>query len=494
MGLFGNLLGPSRHSMAATIDAQRQTLVRMIRARYDAASDTPLNKRHWAGADHYSADAALSPWIRRKMRARARHEAANNGYLAGMVNTLATDAIGTGPQLLLDCGPDANQDLVARVEENVFEWHQEIDAAKKLRTMRIVKALDGDAFAVQTNNRKLRHVQLDIRTVEAEQIADPATRFEMGGSVDGIRFDDDGNPAEYFLLRHHPGSTHYGVTLDGQWIAADKVHHYFHATRPGQHRGVGEVVPALELFAMLRRYQYAVVTAAETAADLAVILKTTMPATGSAAAIPLAETLPLMRGMALAAPEGWEPSQMKAEQPTSTFDAFERRILMQIARCLNMPYIVAVMDATGANYSTMRGDYLVYRKHLAAERAEIERVILDPLLEKWIEEATVIDGMIPDGLPPRDRWTWRWRWDGFEHIDPLKEANAETVGLAAKTVTRAESCARRGKDWRQVFRQLAAEQAYAEELGIDINPTDDWQYNLDKTNKGNQPQTQDQDA
>jgi len=105
MGLLGNLLGPSRQAMAATIDAQRQALVKIVRARFDAASDTPLNKRHWAGADHYSADAALSPWVRRKMRARARHEAQNNGYLAGMVNTLATDAIGTGPQLLLDCGP-----------------------------------------------------------------------------------------------------------------------------------------------------------------------------------------------------------------------------------------------------------------------------------------------------------------------------------------------------------------------------------------------------
>lgn len=469
MGVFATMFGPSRQSMAATIDAQRQAIVKMVRARFDAASDTPLNKRHWAGADYYSADAALSPHIRRKMRSRARHEAQNNGYLAGMVNTLATDAIGTGPQLLLDCGPDANQDLVARVEENVFEWHQEIDAAKKLRTMRIVKALDGDAFAVQTNNRRLKNVQLDFRTVEAEQIADPAARWEMEGSVDGIRFDEDGNPSEYYLLKYHPGSMHFGVTLGGSWIPADKVHHYFHATRPGQHRGMGEVVPALELFAMLRRYQYAVVTAAETAADLAVILKTTMPASGSAADIPLFETLPLMRGMAVAAPGGWEPSQMKAEQPTSTFDAFERRILMQIARCLNMPYIVAVMDATGANYSTMRGDYLVYRKHLAAERAEIERVVLDPLLDKWIEEASVVEGMIPDGLPPRDRWTWRWRWDGFEHIDPLKEANAETVGIANKTVTRAEACARRGRDWRQVFRQLAAEERYADELGVSLD-------------------------
>jgi len=472
MGLLGNLFGADKARMAATIERQRTAITQMVRARYDAAQTTPLNKQHWGMVDYHSADAGLTPAIRRTLRARARYEAANNGYLAGMVNTLAADAVGTGPTLLLDCGPDASQEAVARVEDNVFEWHQRIDLARKLRTLRIGKAVDGDTFAIQTTNRKLRGVQLDLRLVEPEMIADELARWDLRGAVDGIRYDADGNPAAYYLLNYHPGSMHWGVDIGGRWVAADKVHHYYHATRAGQSRGCGEVVPALELFAMLRRYQYAVVTAAETAADLAVILQTTMPASGAAAQLPLAETLPLVRGMALAAPEGWTAGQMKAEQPTSTFDAFERRILMQISRCLNMPYIVAVMDATGANYSTMRGDYLVYRKHMAAERSEIERVVLDPLLEKWIEEATFVDGAIPDGLPPRDQWTWRWRWDGFEHIDPLKEANAETVGLDAKTVSRAEACARRGKDWRQVFRQIAAEKAYADELGIDLTPAD----------------------
>jgi lambda family phage portal protein len=486
MGLFGNLLGQSRRSLEATIAKQRHAVTNLIRARYDAAQTTPGNKNHWSQADHMAADAALSPWVRRTLRSRARYEAANNGYLAGMVATLATDLVGKGPTLLLDCGPDADQSAVARVEENVFEWHQEIDLAKKLRTLRSVKAIDGDGFGIQTTNRRLRNVQLDLRLVEADMIADPASRFEFGGAVDGVRFDADGNPSEYFLLDHHPGSLHFGVTLGGKWVDARYVHHYFHATRPGQHRGVGEVVPALELFAMLRRYQYAVVTAAETAADFAAIFKTTMPASGTAAALPLAETLPIMRGMAMAAPEGWDVAQMRAEHPTSTFDAFERRILMQISRALSMPYIVAVMDATGANYSTMRGDYLVYRQHMNAERADVERVILDPLLQRWIDEAAVVDGMIPDGLPPRDQWTWRWRWDGHEHIDPLKEANAESVGLENKTVSRSEACARRGKDWRQVFRQIAAEEAYAAELGIDLSTPDQQPAPADQPQEANQ--------
>ncbi len=45
---------------------------------YDAVQTTPENRRHWANADHMSANAANSPHVRREARSRARYEAANN--------------------------------------------------------------------------------------------------------------------------------------------------------------------------------------------------------------------------------------------------------------------------------------------------------------------------------------------------------------------------------------------------------------------------------
>jgi lambda family phage portal protein len=456
MGLLANIFGGRRANAGQ----------RVVRARADAGETNRLNQNHWSKADGLSADAALSPAKRRLYRNRARYEASSNGYLSGMVHTLATDTIGTGPTLLLDCGPDANQDAVARVEDNVFEWHQRINLAEKLRMMRMARAIDGEQFGLAVTNRRLRGVQLDLRLVEAEMVADPLMRRDIT-AVDGIKYDRDGNPDAYHVLARHPGDLAMGVVDDGRWVPAQFVHHAYNFTRAGQHRGIGEVVPALELFAMLRRYQYAVVRCAETGANVTMVMETTMAA--EAAAYPALEAVELYGGTGMALPEGWVGRQLKAEQPTSTFDAFERRILMQLSRCLNMPYIVAVMDATGANYSTMRGDYLVYRKHIGVDRAEFERVVLDPMLERWIEEASILDGLIPDGLPPRDQWTWRWRWDGFEHIDPRKEAEAESEGIRNRTMSRADICSKRGRDWRQTFRQIKAEEAYAEELGIDVN-------------------------
>lgn len=466
MGILDRFLGPSRSSLQATIDTQRAAMATMIRAKYDAAQTSDLNRNHWARADHLSADAGLQPAIRQTLRNRARYELRNNSYAAGIASTWSNDLVGTGPRLQLDLGPGVSPDAVRAIETAFVDWGDSIDLARKLRIAKTAKISDGEVFGLKTNNRRLRGVQLDLKLVEADQVISPAG-FYTEADVDGVRFDNDGNVIDYWIATRHPGSLTPGFTLDGDWVDASFVCHWYHATRPGQHRGVPEIAPALELFALLRRYTLAVVTAAETAASFAAILKTTMPADGSgAASLETLETMPIVRGMAIAAPDGWEPVQMRAEHPTSSHDAFVRRLINEIAAALGMPYIVASLDSSAANYSSMRGDYLVYRKRIAVERADMERVFLDPLLYAWLDEAVAVPGLIPRGLPPFASWNWTWTWDGFEHVDPLKEADADAAMIGGNMASLAEVCAKRGRDWRVVLRQRAAEKAMEAELGV----------------------------
>ena len=457
MGLF-DLFRRRREQPAAAQPA--------VSARYDAAQTTTLNQRHWAQADWWSADAGLHPGVRRILRSRARYEAANNSYLAGMLRTLATDLVGTGPRLQLTIpGVQPEDQRLRDVEHAVHEWGRTIDLAAKLRIMRIAKALDGEVFGRKVTNPALPvdGVQLDMLLLEADQVANSTWILELG-AIDGLRVDDFGNVTEWHVLKHHPGSLTWAGNL-GEWVPAKNILHWAHRTRPGQHRGVGEIVPALELFAMLRRYTLATVTAAETAADLAAVLKTNQPAE-STVGLPAWETMPIVRGMFTSLPDGYDLGQLKPEHPTTTYDAFERRILGQIARCINLPYIVAALDSTQASYSSMRGDYLVYRKGVAVEREDLERNVLDPLLTDWLDEAASVPGLIPDGLPMVASWNWRWIWQPWEHVDPVKEAEAQTIRLANHTTTLADECAAVGRDWREVKRQRAAEQALDDELGL----------------------------
>ena len=211
-------------------------VVRVLRGRYDAAATTAENRRHWMAADGLSANAAASPESDVSSANRARYEVANNSYARGIVLTLANDTIGTGPRLqMLTADPEAN-----RVVERAFsEWAHEVRLPEKLRTMRVARAEDGEAFAVLTSNPQLDSpVRLDLRLVEADQVTTPGLGLGQDAPVDGIVFDHFGNPVEYHILKHHPGDTSAGWDLDFDPVPAASVIHYFRTDRPGQARGV----------------------------------------------------------------------------------------------------------------------------------------------------------------------------------------------------------------------------------------------------------------
>lgn len=476
MGILGTIAdaitGGRISALERTVSEQRTTLASALHARWDAAQTTALNQNHWgASADQWDANSAARPEVRRILRNRARAEAQNNGWLAGIQTRLANDVVGTGPRLLLNCGTGVDQRLVSLVEDRVFEHMLAIDMPGKLRTARKSYVTDGDQFGLFQMNKGLfgpDDVQLDWVLRETDQFLELFIRSEPN-VVNGIRYDDFGNPTEYFLLHQHPGSSwNIGGSYEGEWIPAKRITHWAHTTRPGLQRGVAEIAPVLELFAILRRFTMATLSAAEFAASIAAILKTTMPASAASAEQPLWATMPIVRGMGMAAPEGWEPVQMKAEHPTSTFAEFERRILSQIGSALDMPYVVACMDASQSNYSSMRGDRIAYKRKIESNQAAIERKILNPFLNLWLDEAVQLKGVIPYGLPVRDKWSWQWAWDGTSHIDPLKEATAEQVALSGNATTLADVCSRRGADWRKVLQQKAAEAAFAKSLGLDL--------------------------
>ncbi|MEP0848677.1 MAG: hypothetical protein HRF50_17870, partial [Phycisphaerae bacterium] len=60
----------------------------------------------------------------------------------------------------------------------------------------------------------------------------------------------------------------------------------------------------------------------------------------------------------------------------------------------------------------------------------------------------------------------QWFWDGFEHVDPQKEAGAQATRLQSNTTTLAAEYAKAGLDWESELRQRARELALMRELGL----------------------------
>lgn len=190
---LGNLL--PRRNPPPTAGTRIQSLRKQLQARYDAVQTTDKNERHWAMADGLSARMATNPAVRLKFRNRTRYEVANNSYASGIVQTLANHTIGTGPRLQVTTpNPETND----RIEKAFRIWSRRVRLAEKLRTLRTSRAVDGEAFAILGTNPQLPGpVQLDLQLVEAEQITTPFLFIPTPTQVDGIVFDDWGNPKEY---------------------------------------------------------------------------------------------------------------------------------------------------------------------------------------------------------------------------------------------------------------------------------------------------------
>ena len=438
--------------------------MRNIRAKYDAAQTNEGNRRHWANADGLSAGAANSPSVRRILRHRGRYEMANNGYLKGIALSLANDTIGAGPTLQMQTD---DKKFDEAVELAFYDWSRAVGLAAKLRTMRMAKIEDGETFAILIDNPALptHHtfptpVQLDLFLVEADQVADPVFNSFMPNAADGILFDTSGNPIEYHVLKHHPGDLLFSLSRDYDRLPASSVIHYFRVERPGQVRGIPEIVSSLGIFADLRRYTRATVRAAEVAADFAVMLETDQPAAEeeegeSVAPLPW-DTVEMEPGMITVAPDQYKANQMKAEQPSTQYPAAKREFLNEGARPLSCPSNIAAGDSSGYNYASGRLDFQIYRKSIIVEEMDyIERVILDRVFAAWMREAALLPGF----LPPTSarRFDHQWFWAGGEHVDPLKEASAERIRLGSGTITISETYAKRGLDYGKALLQQAKE-------------------------------------
>lgn len=451
-----------------------------LRARYEASLTNDENSRHWKYADGLSGNAAASPSVRAILRNRSRHEVANNSYAKGLLLSLANDTIGRGPRLQLisaESGEEGglSREDCRRIERSFRRWAKEVGLAKKLRLAKMSKAESGEVFIQKTTNPGLSHpVKLDFRLIEADQVTTPDEWMSKSEdqAVDGIVFDSAGNPAEYHILKEHPGST--AITagqLEYRRVSAKHILHWFRQDRVNAARGIPEILPALPLFACLRRFTLAVLGSAETAAEIAGVVYTDSPA-ADVDKIGAFETMDMNPREWLTMPEGWKVSQVKGEQPTTTYGMFKSELLAEIGRCVLAPYNVMSGNSASYNYASGRLDHQSYDLSIGVEREDCEAVIIDKLLQAWFEEAVLIEGLLPQSLRTVEGLLelpeHRWFWPGRPHVDPEKEARADATKLQNNTTTLADIYAAQGEDWEEKLEQRGREIKRMQELGIPI--------------------------
>lgn len=444
----------------------RKAASAVIRARIDSGTSTNRNAKHWANADALSANALMSSDVRKRLRDRARYEYTNNCWCHGMIRTKANDVVGSGPRLQILESAEVSEDVADKIERAFTEWMQATGFVDHLRECEAAIGHSGEVFVQAITNPKVKHpVKLDVRLIEAERCTHGT--FQYGRVVDGIEFDGAGNRVAYMILPTHPGE--FTLPEKAERIDAGQIAHYFEQIRPEQQRGIPKITPALNLFAQKRRFTEATLDAAEFAARFAGVLESDAAGDPDAEQPEPADTFDLEPGAILTLPPGGRMNQVKAEHPTSTYKDFTHELLNEMARCMNMPFNIAAANSSGYNYASGRLDHQVYFREIRVCQLRLSRVVLDWIFEEWLKEAVLIEGLLPPAFRRRGEMPAMphcWYWDGAEHVDPVKEADAQAQRLVSRTTSLAREYAKQGLDWRAELNQIAKERELMEQLGI----------------------------
>lgn len=453
---------------------------------YDNATTTVENQRHWQNARETAPIYANNPYTRKTLRERAAYETANNCYCGGFVGTLATETVGyVAPALEVQTADSALNKLIA---DEWKRWSQspEVNWPQKLNLLDRGRRVDGESFLVMGNDfdetERGTGYALTVSVVPQRRVTDTTVRGfsyveeRQVSTPDGRTYvkkliNDDGVivnaetaiPYEFIIVSNADEAYGYTPGFMGaraQRVSARYCRQWFRPRAAGELRGICEINPSLNLFAQLRRYGLAELSAAEIAAMVALTIETNLPAddSGAPSGISPWTTRELERNTVTAMPEGWSMKQLQAEHPTTPYEMFVNMVLREVGRLMDMPFGIVAGDHSRYNYSSARLDVTGYDERKKFEREQLAIIVMNPVVREFLYEMAFHVPEVRAALI-KSKWgvPFGWKFTNRPSIDPMKDAEVDDKRLRNGSTTYSEVYAARGMDWRAAVAQLTQE-------------------------------------
>ena len=431
-----------------------------VMARFDNARHTPDTASLFRNVDSLAITTALNPGVRKTVRDRARYVVANCPYAKSMLDTFVTHVVGPWASVSFPRGgvPEAKREEIV----DAFDaWAMATDFWEKVKTLLRAKVTDGEAFATFSTDKAIvgamNRVTLNVHPIECDRVESYTEQITKENEYDGIRFDANGHPTEYRILKYHPGDYRMFKNIArraGDWVKASQVIHYFDSIRPEQVRGISDFVSALDIPALQKSYRASVVDSAINAASISGVLTTDQvpecfddddTAIGKCAMDIKPNTVfRTQRGSLVTLPEGWKLQQLNAEQPTSLYDGFVRSLIAEMAACLSMPVNIAMCDSSQHNFASAKLDHMTYGDKIAAVRSVLAVKVLDRVFFAWLDEYAAINPMDARTIAALHRTEWLFKES--QNSDVMKDASADNTRLMNGTATFESICAKNGVD------------------------------------------------
>jgi len=406
-----------------------------------------------------------------ELRTKSRDLVRRNAWANAALESYVANAIGTGikPQSLV-----ADPTIRERIQALWRDWTLDADAAGLtdfygLQALACRAMLEGGEALIRIRYRRKEDglaVALQLQVLEPEHLPVTLNTTAENGNVirAGIEFDRLGRRVAYHLYRTHPEDGALAPMsgnggMETVRVDASEILHMFRPLRPGQIRGDAELVRK------------------KTAAMFAGFITRLAPEDnlmGEGSADP--------NGVALA---GLEPGTLqilepgedvKFSQPADVGASYAEFLRMQfraVAAAMGVTYEQLTGDLTQVNYSSIRAGLLEFRRRCEAlQHGVIVHQLCRPIWQAFIEQA-VLEGALSlpgyargDLAKRREYLAVKWIPQGWQWVDPQKEFNAMLTAMRSGLLSRSEAISSFGYDAEDVDREIAADNARADALGL----------------------------
>lgn len=428
------------------------TVADLVQRRWDAAKHSRETRDQWRGATGADINADID-LDRKTLIARARHEAKNNPNVAGAKLILGAHTVGrNGPTFQPRSSNATYAKQLASIVRSFFEVAGADGRGLVDHLVEAVRQLPDTGeviWQIVTERKSAVPVSARIHPINPKYVNTPIGRVESTTMRLGVERTTTLKPVAFWVDIVDDAM---GSTGQSERIAAESVIHYFRRDEAGQARGVPWVASSLGAASDLRAYEKAVQDAMESAALFGVILYSEDP---KARTIVLKGETEITSKTMAAIPPGYKAAQISPNQPGNNHEAWKRSKLQQVLLPLGMPTVVGLLDSQNTSYAGGRIDLQNYSAITAVTQGELERSILNRLVEIAIREATLA-GALPSKRPAD--LDWHWVWPAIPHVDPVKQAMSQRMRMQDATLDESGAAAEYGLDAEALHASRQSEQ------------------------------------
>lgn len=431
-----------------------------------------------------------------KLRQHVRYMEFQSGFVRGPIARVVNNVVGAGFQFqarirktdTLPISDSSAERLNRSIERGWAKWSKQADQRlihpfwMHIRQIEGALIRDGEVLIVgRRSEREDRYIPYCQQILEVDRLKTPPGETTNPRVRDGVRYDAEGVPEVYYVLKQHPGDSYVaGLRADDYeeipafWPnGTRKVLYLYNPIRPEQLRGFSLFGPALKDLQDLDRYREAEIMAALEDACLTGFVKSDAAnAWASGVTVSSESDEDSYQRIHEFAPNKWhylrpgeDVSIHGPQRPNSAFKDFSDNLMLGPANALDIPPEVLTQNWHDLNYSNARTIlvqlYLVCR----IRQKYLIDYVCDPTHECVMADLVATGKLRGRGEEPLQFYGERkddylahaWIPPGWQWVDPQKEAGGAIQELEAGIESLSRIWARKGEDWDEMMEIQARE-------------------------------------